>query len=231
MVLSKQEGSTPLPRDAKGKRMHEDTEFAGVQGTAGISRRDMLRKSAVVGGAGALMWAAPSITKFGGAAFGSNGTPVTDFSTWGALIECTPTGDNMAPHLIKVKAEEVDPPGAPEYDWVEPGNRIGNCDDADALEAFFDEWNSENVVKITPAKDDWLLFYPSGGDYFMEIVGAPTGYEDCILSMTSGLHGVLKQGNCCVEGIRVSDTLLKFPGIASPTTVDACNDAGGYWVQ
>ena len=50
--------------------MHEDTELAGVQGTAGISRRDMLRKSAVVGGAGALMWAAPSITKFGGAAFG-----------------------------------------------------------------------------------------------------------------------------------------------------------------
>ena len=51
--------------------MHEDTELAGVQGTAGISRRDMLRKSAVVGGAGALMWAAPSITKFGGAAWGT----------------------------------------------------------------------------------------------------------------------------------------------------------------
>ena len=90
MVLSKQEGSTPLPRDAKGKRMHEDTELAGVQGTAGISRRDMLRKSAVVGGAGALMWAAPSITKYGSAAFGqTDGTPLgRDLSYIAVLYDC-----------------------------------------------------------------------------------------------------------------------------------------------
>lgn len=43
----------------------------------GISRRDMLKKSAIVGGAGALAWAAPSITRYGGAAFGdTTGTPM-----------------------------------------------------------------------------------------------------------------------------------------------------------
>ena len=58
--------------------MHEDTTFEAPGVGGGISRRDMLRKSAVVGGAGALMWAAPSITKYGSAAFGQeeNGTPV-----------------------------------------------------------------------------------------------------------------------------------------------------------
>ena len=58
--------------------MHEDTTFEAPGVGGGISRRDMLRKSAVVGGAGALMWAAPSITKYG-SAFGQdqdNGTPV-----------------------------------------------------------------------------------------------------------------------------------------------------------
>ena len=53
--------------------MHEDSTVDTQGGAAGISRRDMLRKSAVVGGAGALMWAAPSITTYGARAFA--GTP------------------------------------------------------------------------------------------------------------------------------------------------------------
>jgi hypothetical protein len=44
--------------------------------STGISRREMLRRSAVVGGAGALMWAAPSVTTFAPRAFGATaGTP------------------------------------------------------------------------------------------------------------------------------------------------------------
>jgi hypothetical protein len=56
--------------------MHDDMNLGAEATATGISRRDLLRKGAVVGGAGALMWAAPSITKFGGAAFGqTEGTP------------------------------------------------------------------------------------------------------------------------------------------------------------
>jgi hypothetical protein len=43
----------------------------------GISRREMLKRSAVVGGASAMVWAAPSLTTFSSRAFGStDGTPV-----------------------------------------------------------------------------------------------------------------------------------------------------------
>ena len=41
----------------------------------GISRRDLLKRSAIVGGASAMVWAAPSITTLGGRAFGAAGTP------------------------------------------------------------------------------------------------------------------------------------------------------------
>ena len=66
----------------KGMTMHEDTTFDAPGVGGGISRRDMLRKSAVVGGAGALMWAAPSITTYGARAFA--GTPPPDLCPDGA---------------------------------------------------------------------------------------------------------------------------------------------------
>ena len=74
--------------------MHEDTTFDAPGVGGGISRRDMLRKSAVVGGAGALMWAAPSITKYGSAAFGeTEGTPLgKDFSYIALRYQCDPNG-------------------------------------------------------------------------------------------------------------------------------------------
>ena len=90
--------------------MHEGTELAGVQGTAGISRRDMLRKSAVVGGAGALMWAAPSITKFSGAA--AWGTEVGKGLSYIALqYEC---GEGIK--FIKFDLDDAEN-GAPVYTW------------------------------------------------------------------------------------------------------------------
>ncbi len=75
--------------------MHEDTTYEAPGVGGGISRRDMLRKSAVVGGAGALMWAAPSITKYGSAAFGDTaGTPVGNKGlSYIALIYSCTTGD------------------------------------------------------------------------------------------------------------------------------------------
>jgi hypothetical protein len=41
---------------------------------AGISRRDLLRRGAVVGGVGAVAWAAPTITTLGPRAFAATGT-------------------------------------------------------------------------------------------------------------------------------------------------------------
>jgi hypothetical protein len=65
----------------------------------GISRRDMLKRSAVVGGAGALVWAAPTVTRFGGAAFGSTaGTPMGKAISYIALAY---TCDNGTTRYIK----------------------------------------------------------------------------------------------------------------------------------
>jgi hypothetical protein len=70
----------------------------------GISRRDMLKRSAIVGGAGALVWAAPSVTQFGGRAFGDNaGTPVGKGISYIALqYECFDAdGNSMGLRYIK----------------------------------------------------------------------------------------------------------------------------------
>jgi hypothetical protein len=54
----------------------------------GISRREMLKRSAVVGGASAMVWAAPSITTFGARAFGTTGTEITGWSFVAFIVTC-----------------------------------------------------------------------------------------------------------------------------------------------
>lgn len=98
--------------------MQEDATVDATGVGSGISRRDMLRRSAVVGGAGAMMWAAPSITKFGGAAFGqTEGTPAgKDFSYIALRYDC---GDG--PMSIKWEFE-LDEQGNPVIADCETGN-------------------------------------------------------------------------------------------------------------
>jgi hypothetical protein len=56
----------------------------------GISRRDLLKRTAIVGGASALVWAAPSITTLGNRAFGATGTPPPDGWSFAAFIVGSP---------------------------------------------------------------------------------------------------------------------------------------------
>ena len=188
MVLSKQEGSTPLPRDAKGKKMHEDTELAGVQGTAGISRRDMLRKSAVIGGAGALMWAAPSITKYRSAAFGSEGTPFFGFSNFGAVLTC-PDG------TFRVKGDLDD--NANTFTWSDEHNSLGGCEDAFG-DNFFNDWCSADDAN---GEDKGLGFSQvdiGGGKIRYRLYVVDPENNDC--RFLEGAAASLKEGNCCFEG-------------------------------
>jgi hypothetical protein len=57
----------------------------------GISRRDMLKRSAVVGGASAMVWAAPSLTTFSARALGSTGTELTGWSFVAFVVKCGET--------------------------------------------------------------------------------------------------------------------------------------------
>ena len=63
-----------------------------LQPVEGISRRDLLKRSAIVGGASAMVWAAPSITTLGGRAFGAEGTKIEGFSYAAAVVQCGGVG-------------------------------------------------------------------------------------------------------------------------------------------
>jgi hypothetical protein len=75
-------------------------------GAAGMDRREMLRRSAIVGGAGALMWAAPSVTKFAPRAFGTEGTPIFGgWSFFAAVVRCTKADGSVMTYGIKANLE------------------------------------------------------------------------------------------------------------------------------
>ena len=82
----------------------------------GISRRDLLKRSAIVGGASAMVWAAPSITTLGGRAFGANGTPLTA-SFVAFIVECP--NDLKSPYRVKWNEST---------DTLEDGRALPFCD-------------------------------------------------------------------------------------------------------
>lgn len=70
-----------------------------------IDRRELLRRGAVVGGLGALAWAAPSVTTFGARAFAA-GTPFAGTVSW--VIVWFVNDDAEAPKWHRVKYENAD---------------------------------------------------------------------------------------------------------------------------
>jgi hypothetical protein len=179
-----------------GYDMHDDTLAGGEAAAAGISRRDLLRKGAVVGGAGALLWAAPSITKFGGAAFGAEGTPASDFSNFGAIVLCTHTSGST--HLFKGKSDQEG--DLPNFTWKIPGN-LGGCEDLTDL-----DWGSAEPKH--GANDLGMTFVQSGSNYILSLPSTPpAGYTGCTFAFTqgSGVASSLKQGQCCIAGAVSAD--------------------------
>ena len=176
--------------------MHEDTELAGVQGTAGISRRDMLRKSAVVGGAGALMWAAPSITKFGSSAFGQdNGTPAFGLSNFGALVYCTTTDTTY-----KIKGDLV----GDEFVWS-VGDELGQCGNT------ITGWDT---AQAEYGPDLGVSFTQSGDTYTMVLDPGQTAekFGDCTFVFDNGVAAAIQEGTCCHFPTETSPTSLQWEG-------------------
>jgi hypothetical protein len=172
----------------------------------GISRREMLKRSAVVGGASAMVWAAPSLTTFAPRAFGNNGSPASDFSNFGAIIVCD--GQRYRVKYDKDKAQ-----------WVDAGT-LGGCESAayPGFPNFFTDWC--NSLKA----DGGTL--GTGGVGITIIVNenvqmvAPAG-----CTFVEGAAAALKQGQCCYLG-SVSDdkTTLTFDG---PFDNQDCAASGG----
>jgi hypothetical protein len=164
--------------------------------STGISRREMLRRSAVVGGAGALMWAAPSVTTFAPRAFGAEGTPASDFSNFGAVIRRT--SDSQ---LLRIKADQTGP--LPTFEWKDPGG-LGGC------EQYVPDWGGAQKANGGAIG---ATFTQSGSNYVMTL---PAGYV--FVPLPGKLGGVeaaaasLKQGQCCIAAIKNSDTQVTWVG-------------------
>jgi hypothetical protein len=160
----------------------------------GISRREMLKRSAIVGGASAMVWAAPSVTTFAPRAFGANGTPASDFSNFGAVVLCTrPDGSTT---YFKIKGEQEG--DLPNFEWEVPGN-LGGC------EEFVPDWDAATGVL---GSDIGASFSQSGSNYIMTLGGpVAAAYADCTFTFVVVSNGVeaaaasLKQGQCCIGAV------------------------------
>ena len=188
--------------------MHEDSTVDTQGGAAGISRRDMLRKSAIVGGAGALMWAAPSVTTFGARAFGAEGTPIGGYSNFGA-VATGPDGD------VRVKGdfdEDID-----DFEWGDAGG-MGGCEGAFG-EEFRKDWCDADKADggalgftFTSTQSGALVYYT---------LRAPAGY-----SFKEGAAASLKEGECCYEGEVIdNDSAVRWYGPFSNGS--PCEDGRG----
>jgi hypothetical protein len=195
----------------------------------GISRREMLKRSAIVGGASAMVWAAPSVTTFAPRAFGTEGTPFSDFSAFGALITCVRMVDGQqVTTTYRVKANQS---GAlPNIVWEDPaGQNIGNCFNAPELASFKTAFQGATGI------DGELLgivFEPWGTGYRMVLPAmSPEPYGDCTFSFVAGAAAVIKQSNCCLPATPNGGKVIYFTGLdPNPNKEDVCLAAGGYWV-
>ena len=169
--------------------MHEDTTYEAPGVGGGISRRDMLRKSAVVGGAGALMWAAPSITKYGSAAFGSEGTPLTGFSYAAAVVRCN--GTDYTDYRVKYERDEG------EFE-DNPGN-LPKCDEGEFEDYFEECWlaaEKDYVVNLP-----FTLSATQSGDYLtLTVTGDGCVFTDC----GGGQAGAIMGGTICDGSATIS---------------------------
>ena len=196
--------------------MHEDTTFEAPGVGGGISRRDMLRKSAVVGGAGALMWAAPSITKYGSAAFGSEGTPAADYSNFGAILRRPANGDF---EYLRIKGEWDDDDN--DWSWVDPG-KLGKC------EQLLPAW--EGATKADG--DVYATFGSEGLDTDGDIIyrmrlrqtAIDQGWEFAN-NDNNGVASSLKQGDCCIKAAYEPTYLTWYGPFPNGSPQQPCSDA------
>ena len=192
--------------------MHEDTTFDAPGVGGGISRRDMLRKSAVVGGAGALMWAAPSITKYGSAAFGdTDGTPLGKELSYvaiqydcNAVPEDDPAWDPALAGALKFeledgpalkKCEEL-PAGKSDHQGV-PGCRS----------VFDPEFGDGGYLSCT----NFSVSFPNNDLYTVQVCLVPNGTDGCIVTGAgvgmcgSGVDLGPEEVGDCVAGVVSGD--------------------------
>jgi hypothetical protein len=175
----------------------------------GISRRDMLKRSAVVGGAGALVWAAPTVTRFGGAAFGSTeGTPMGKAISYIALAYTCNVNGTSTTRYIKFEnfggTEEN-----PTYDCETGDFSTPGCPDLGNTGATATD---EDCAKFVVTYDD----VDEKGEPTLITISFALG-TDCIISgQVFGKCGAPQNANSGGE------CLVLNPGGVSSVTVGPC---------
>ena len=192
--------------------MSDDLSSTEVSSQLGMSRRDLIRRGAILGGT--LVWAAPAVQTFARPAFGqdTNGTPLEGLSWVGAVVNC---GTEEAPEYKRVKANyngawvwecepgpddlttQCDPDEVP-VGWAGAEKVVGgtqfptdkNCPDTENLGITIEYNDTDGDGKI-----DWVrLCLPNG---------------DCKFVM--GTAGIVKEATTCNVGTN-GGNCLTFTG-------------------
>jgi hypothetical protein len=162
----------------------------------GISRRDLLKRSAIVGGASALVWAAPSITTLGNRAFGATGSPPnTGWSNVAFVVTC-----GGYDYRVKWNRDGKDA-------GFEQGELAPQCDDT-TFKPIYDA-----AADGRSHERGWepLHGQPPGGHGENTLVFTITRVEssDCAIRSNAST-AVVKDANFCIDAGFVSEGGLKI---------------------
>jgi hypothetical protein len=168
------------------------------QQPASMDRREMLKRSAVVGGMGAMMWAAPTVTAFGPRAFGATGSPLSGFSYVAALVTCS--GTVTGSYKVKYEVDE----GA----WEGDPGALPGCDGTYSA-AWKAAWDSATGVKGDAPPLN--ITVSQSGNLLTLTLNAEAG-SGCTFEFNGGVNGVVKeaQSNCATGSVGADGTTLTF---------------------
>ena len=166
--------------------MSDDLSPTEVSPQLGMSRRDLIRRGAILGGT--LVWAAPAVQTFARPAFGqdNNGTPLEGFSYVAVLVECNGTTYRLKANLedgVLIWECGTTLPSCPKptgWDAATPAVVLGEPVDPDCPDGV-----TQLEVSVTMGDNSVTLCVDNG-----------------VCTWVEGLSGVIKEATSCNEGDR-----------------------------
>ena len=181
--------------------MSDDLSPTEVSPQLGMSRRDLIRRGAILGGT--LVWAAPAVQTFARPAFGqeTNGTPLEGLSFVAAVVNC---GTQDAPDYQRVKANfngtfvwECDP-GPDDLHQCEPDEVPQFWLDATKVVGGGEQAATDKDCPNTPRLGITIETADTDGDGKIDWVRLCLPNSDC--TFVEGIAGVVKEAQACTTG-------------------------------
>ena len=172
----------------------------------GISRRDLLKRSAIVGGAGAMVWAAPSLTTLAPRAFGADGTKIQGFSYAAAVVKCG-AGDDSRWFRVKYQKDEGGFENQPDG--------LPGCETTKFKTDLWDKAEKVSPVEKDVNPGEWdidgIAFSITVSQLGDELRFTLDAASACVFAGTSAEGGVTKEGTLdCNTTVTNDGKVLRF---------------------